>query len=175
MNKKVVKDLDSFKVFLKKHSLKATPQRIAVHEAMMAMGHACADQVVEHIQANGGDKITKASVYNILRELALLGLYGYRTSRTNKMFFDVNAFEHPHMYDVENNIYRDIMEEELVTIVDDYLGHKKFKGYTVEGFDIQILVRPSRRKYKTAAGTTITQVTSPSGRKKIASRKTARR
>lgn len=175
MNKKVVKDLDSFKVFLKKHSLKATPQRIAVHEAMMAMGHACADQVAEHIQANGGDKITKASVYNILRELALLGLYGYRTSRTNKMFFDVNAFEHPHMYDVENNVYRDIMEEELVTIVDDYLGHKKFKGYTVEGFDIQILVRPSRRKYKTAAGTTITQVTSPSGRKKIASRKTARR
>ncbi|MBQ7518506.1 MAG: hypothetical protein IJU13_08805, partial [Bacteroidales bacterium] len=77
MNKKVVKDLDSFKAFLKKHSLKATPQRIAVHEAMMAMGHACADQVVEYIREHGGDKITKASVYNILRELALLGLYGY--------------------------------------------------------------------------------------------------
>lgn len=175
MNKKTVKDLDSFKVFLKKHALKATPQRIAVHEAMMAMGHACADQVVEYIREHGGDKITKASVYNILRELALLGLYGYRASRTNKMFFDVNAFEHPHMYDVENNVYRDIMDEDLVSIVDDFLGRKKFKGYTVEGFDIQILVRPTRRKYKTAAGTTITQVSSPSGRKKIASRKTARR
>ena len=62
MNKKPVSDLENFKVFLKKHSLKATPQRIAVHEAMMAMGHACADQVVEHIRENGGDNITKASV-----------------------------------------------------------------------------------------------------------------
>ncbi|MCR4564742.1 MAG: transcriptional repressor [Bacteroidales bacterium] len=161
--------------FLKKHSLKATPQRLAVHETMVALGHACADQVVEYIHKNKGQKITQASVYNILRELALLGLYGYRASRTNKMFFDVNAFEHPHMYDVENNVYRDIMDDDLVSIVDDFLGRKKFKGYTVEGFDIQILVRPTRRKYKTAAGTTITQVSSPSGRKKIASRKTARR
>lgn len=175
MTGKIAQDLDGFRKFLRKHALKATPQRLAVHEAMMAMGHACADQVVDYIHENRGESITKASVYNILRELALLGLYGYRASRTNKMFFDVNAFEHPHMYDVENNVYRDIMDDDLVSIVDDFLGRKKFKGYTVEGFDIQILVRPTRRKYKTASGKTITQVSSPSGRKKIASRKTARR
>lgn len=143
-------NIEDFKKFLKKNDLKATPQRLAVHRSMMVLGHASADMVSEHLAENGEKTVTKASVYNILRELALLGLYGYRMSRTNKMFFDVNAGEHPHMYDVENNVYRDIMDEDLVSIVDDFLGRKKFKGYTVEGIDIQILVKPTRRKYKIA-------------------------
>ena len=32
--------LEEFKQLLKKHSLKATPQRLAVHEAMIVLGHA---------------------------------------------------------------------------------------------------------------------------------------
>jgi Fe2+ or Zn2+ uptake regulation protein len=149
MNKNPI-SIEDFKKFLKKNELKATPQRIAVHCAMMELGHASADMVSEYLCEKKEVCITKASVYNILRELALLGFYGYRMSRTNKMFFDVNADEHPHMYDVENNVYRDIMDEDLVSIVDDFLGRKKFKGYTVEGIDIQILVKPTRRKYKLA-------------------------
>lgn len=149
MNKTPI-NIEEFKKFLKKNELKATPQRLTVHRAMMVLGHASADMVSEYLTKTGEKSVTKASVYNILRELALLGLYGYRMSRTNKMFFDVNASEHPHMYDVENNVYRDIMDEDLVSIVDDFLGRKKFKGYTVEGIDIQILVKPTRRKYKVA-------------------------
>ena len=143
-------DLEGFRKFLKKNGLKATPQRLAVHGAMIALGHASADMVTQRLEEEGSRNITKASVYNILRELALLGLYGYRMSRTNKMFFDVNAFEHPHMYDLENHVYRDIMDDDLVSIVDDFLGRKKFKGYTIEGIDIQILVKPTRRRYKSA-------------------------
>ena len=141
-------DLDGFRKFLKKNKLKATPQRLAVHMAMLELGHASADMVCDALNAEGGHHVTKASVYNILRELALLGLYGYRMSRTNKMFFDVNASEHPHMYDLENHVYRDIVDDDLVSIVDDFLGRKKFKGYTIEGIDIQILVKPTRRRYR---------------------------
>ena len=175
MTSKTLCDMNGFRKFLKKNELKATSQRLAVHQAMMELGHACADDVVEFIREKekgrqDGERITKASVYNILRDLAGLGLYGYRMSRTNKMFFDVRPYEHPHMYDVENHCYRDIIDDDLVSIVDDFLGRKKFKGYTVEGIDIQIIVRPTRRRYKTASGMVVTQVSSAGGRKKIASR-----
>ena len=174
MTSKTLCDMNGFRKFLKKNDLKATPQRLSVHQAMMELGHACADDIVEFIRGKGdgrqGGGITKASVYNILRELAQMGLYGYRMSRTNKMFFDVRPYEHPHMYDVENHCYRDIIDDDLVSIVDDFLGRKKFKGYTVEGIDIQIIVRPTRRRYKTASGAVVTQVSSAGGRKKIASR-----
>ena len=66
-------NIEEFKVLLKKHSLKATPQRLAVHEAMMSLGHASADMVTEMITQKGTTKVTVASVYNILTNMAMLG------------------------------------------------------------------------------------------------------
>ena len=63
-------DMESFRRMLKSHDLKATPQRIAVHEAMIKLVHASADTVYEDIVKTGGCKITQASVYNILSSLA---------------------------------------------------------------------------------------------------------
>ena len=80
---------DHLIALLKKNGLKATPQRLAVHEAMTHLGHASADQVAEFIDKKGETKITMASVYNTLCQMALLGIYSYRHSAANKMFFDV--------------------------------------------------------------------------------------
>ena len=66
--------IEEFKQILKKHSLKATPQRLAVHEAMTSLGHASADMVTEAIAEKGTTKVTVASVYNILTQLAMLGI-----------------------------------------------------------------------------------------------------
>ena len=60
--------IEEFKDILKKHSLKATPQRLAVHEAMIVLGHACADMVTEEISKQGKARVTVASVYNILSQ-----------------------------------------------------------------------------------------------------------
>ena len=43
-------NVEEFKRLLKKHNLKATQQRIAVHEAMLALGHASADMVTDKIR-----------------------------------------------------------------------------------------------------------------------------
>ena len=59
--------MEEFRILLKKHSLKATPQRLAVHQAMMNLGHASVDMVTEHVLATG-TKVTTASVYNILSQ-----------------------------------------------------------------------------------------------------------
>ena len=140
-------DIDGFKQLLKKHSLKATPQRLAVHEAMMVLGHASADMVTEEILAQGKAKVTVASVYNILTQLAMLGVYHHRMSTNNKMYFDVNTFYHAHFYDRENHTFKDVLDEDLAAVIKSHLGRKRFKGYKVEHIDIQIVGRPNKKKY----------------------------
>ena len=140
-------DLEEFKTILRKHSLKATPQRLAVHEAMMSLGHACADMVTQAIKEKGAAKVTVASVYNILTQMAMLGIYHYRMSSNNKMYFDVNTFKHIHFYDQTNHVFRDVIDDELVQMIESHLSRKRVKGYKVESFDIQLVGKPTRKKY----------------------------
>ena len=136
--------LDEFRTQLRRHNLKATRQRLAVHEVMMELGHASADMVRERLMRNGSS-VTVASVYNILSQLADIHIYGRRLSATNKMFFDVNATKHIHLYDRENHTYRDLADEELSTLVASHLKRRKFKGFTVEDIDIQLIARPTKK------------------------------
>jgi Fe2+ or Zn2+ uptake regulation protein len=140
-------DIEEFKKILKRHSLKATPQRIAVHEVMMELGHASVDMVADMLKKNTDIKITLASVYNILTQMAMLGVYHFRLSSNNKMYFDVNTFKHIHLYDQDNHTFRDVIDDELMKLVEAYLGRKRFKGYRIEGIDIQLLGRPTRKRY----------------------------
>lgn len=147
MNTHKCPNIEEFKEILKKHSLKATPQRLAVHEAMMILGHACADMVTEEIAKKGTAKITVASVYNVLTQMAMLGIYDYRLSANNKMYFDVNTFKHIHLYDQENHTFKDVIDDELIALIESHLNRKRFKGYKVEGVDIQLIGKPTRKKY----------------------------
>lgn len=139
--------IEEFKTLLKKNSLKATPQRLAVHEAMMVLGHACADMVTEAIKEKGTAKVTLASVYNILTHMAMLGIYDYRLSSNNKMYFDVNTFKHIHFYDQDNHVFKDVVDDDLVALIESHLSRKRVRGYKIEGFDIQLIGRPTRKKY----------------------------
>ena len=138
--------LEEFRGCLKKNGLKVTPQRLAVHAAMLHLGHACADQVAEHILKENKTKVTVASVYNILTQLSALGIYRHRMSANNKMYFDVNTFKHLHLYDTVNNEYRDVLDDDLIRDIEERLGKRRFKGYRVDGIDIQILCRPTSRR-----------------------------
>ena len=147
MNTHKCPTIEEFKNILKKHSLKATPQRLAVHEAMISLGHACADMVTEAIKEKGSAKVTLASVYNILTHMAMLGVYNYRLSANNKMYFDVNTFKHIHFYDQDNHVFRDVIDDELVAMIESHLSRKRIKGYRVESIDIQLVGRPTKKKY----------------------------
>ena len=147
MNTNKCPNIEEFEQLLKKHSLKATPQRIAVHEAMIGLGHASADMVTDVITQKGTTKVTVASVYNILTHMAMLGIYDYRLSANNKMYFDVNTFRHMHLYDHENHVFKDVIDDELISMIESHLGRRKFRGYKIEGIDIQLVGRPTRKKY----------------------------
>ena len=142
---KGVRSVEEFKTQLHRHGLKATRPRIAVHTVMMDLVHASPDQVVERFR-EAGVKVTVASVYNILSELSDNHIYARRLSAAGKMFFDAIPESHVHMYDRENHTYRDVVDEELSAIVEEHLGRRKFKGYSIEDIDIQFVVRPTKRK-----------------------------
>lgn len=140
--------IEEFKKLLKKHSLKSTQQRLAVHNAMLKLGHASADMVTEEIRSQGTTNVTVASVYNILSQIALFGIYDHRMSANNKMYFDVNTFRHIHLYDYVNNTFKDVIDDDFMDNLDAYFAKKKFKGYRVECVDVQIVCRPSRSYVK---------------------------
>ena len=138
---------DELRSQLRRHGLRATKQRMAVHEVMMELEHASADMVQEKL-AERGAKVTVASVYNILSQLADYRIYSRRMSATNKMFFDIVASRHIHLYDRENHTYRNLQDEELSTLIAAHLKRRKFKGYTIEDIDIQLIAKPTRKNKK---------------------------
>ena len=103
--------------------------------------------VTESIKEKGTAKVTLASVYNILTHMAMLGVYHYRLSANNKMYFDVNTFKHIHFYDKDNHTFRDVIDDELVQLIESHLSRKRVRGYKIDGVDIQLIGRPSRKKY----------------------------
>lgn len=138
--------MDEFRETLRKYSLKATSQRLAVHSAMMELGHASADMVAEEIYRQGGARISVASVYNILSQFALLGIYNHLLSSNNKMFFDYNTFKHMHLYDTVNHTFKDVLDDELIDIVESRLKNRRFRGYKVDGVDILLICHPTTKK-----------------------------
>lgn len=142
----LLRTFEKFKARLKKAGLKATAQRLAVHEAMTELGHASADMVSQWLDENSTTHVTVASVYNILTQMAELGIYSYRMSANNKMYFDVNTTGHIHVYDCENHSYRDLMDERLYEDILQRIGSRRFRGYRIEDIDIQFIVRPTRRR-----------------------------
>lgn len=137
--------IEEFKKILREKQLKTTPQRVSVHEAMLNLGHASADMVAEYISKKGGQSVTIASVYNILLSLSDLGIYHHRYSSNNKMYFDVNTFKHIHLYDTVSNSYKDLLDDELISLVESRLKEHRIRGYKIDDIDIQIICRPSRK------------------------------
>lgn len=139
-------DAEAFKDVLKTKGLKATRQRVAVHEVMMELGHASADMVRDSIISKGTAKVTTASVYNILAQMALLGIYSHRLSIGGKMFFDVDPSCHLHLYDPQAGQYFNVQDEEMVEMVETRCKRRRFKGYKVDAVDIQIICHPALPK-----------------------------
>ena len=139
-------DPESFSRMLGTYGLKQTPQRMAVHRAMLKLIHADADTVYDAVVAEGACRIARSSVYNILSSLADTGIYARRYSSNGKVMFDINAWRHIHLYDTANHEFVDIDAPDLLEEVQAFLKGHRFRGYRIEDLDIQILCRPTKNK-----------------------------
>lgn len=135
--------IDKFKATLKKKEMKATPQRLAVHREMMELVHASADMVYERLKDRDG--ISLASVYNILTDLCEAGIYRPLKSSTNKLFYDICTEPHIHLYDYQNHNFVDVSDEEVLDLVSSHFKGRRFRGYRIDGYDVQIMVHATRK------------------------------
>ncbi len=137
-------DIDRFRSILKTKGLKATPQRLAVHEAMLAMGHASADMVREWILGKGKVAITVASVYNILSQLTAMGLYRIIPSTGGVVWYDSLTKPHLHVYNRKKNEFKDLEDDEFMSRLQAYFKENPPKGYKVDEIDVLLTCHRSR-------------------------------
>lgn len=144
--KKIV-DIGRFSELLRDRGFRVTKQRLAVHTAMLTLGHACADEVLEHIEdRQKGLEVSVSSVYNILSKMADLGLYNRIQGIGGKVVFDVNPGRHIHLYDTKVQQFKDIEDDELASLIEAQLKLRTFRGYRMDRFDLHIICHPSRKK-----------------------------
>ena len=134
--------MQKFKDLLKQHKLKATPQRLAVHGVMLELIHASAEQVADVLREGSSLKVSESSVYNILSQMASLGIYGRRLSINNTMFFDVNPASHLHLYDPQNNVFKDIQDPDLMRDLEEKIKRHRYRGFRVSCVDVNVICIP---------------------------------
>lgn len=129
--------VQEIKDILKSHSLKSTPQRIVIYQIMKNLGHASADMIYHEI----GDQfqsLTVATVYNVLESFVEAGLLQRRLSSNNKMYFDVNTYNHCHLYFLDDNTFLDHEDLQVIRMVEDHFRNKKIKNFELANIDIQL-------------------------------------
>ena len=125
---------------LRRYGLKSTPQRSAVYTAMKELGHASADMVYQLASA-GLTTLTVATVYNVLESFVQVGLLQRRMSSNNKMYMDVNTYNHCHLYCEETNTYKDYDDPELMLLIHDHFRNKRIRGCDLDRIDVQLVGR----------------------------------
>ncbi|MBO7117951.1 MAG: transcriptional repressor [Bacteroidales bacterium] len=140
--------MQKFKALLKQHKLKATPQRLAVHNVMLQLIHASAEQVADVLKEASESKVSVSSVYNILSHMASLGIYGRRLSVNNVMYFDVNPENHLHLYDPQNNIFKDVQDPDLLMEIEEKIKRHRYRGFRVSSVEVNVICHPPKKRKK---------------------------
>ena len=136
---KTIPDEERFRAMLKSRGMRSTETRLAVHRAMMALEHACAEQVVEWLGSDNDVAASVSSVYNVLQQMAQAGIYAYRMSADSKRYFDVCNYSHAHIYDRKNGTYRNLPDGPVREAINSSLRTQRFRGYTVEDVDVLVV------------------------------------
>lgn len=98
---------------LQLHGLKPTEQRVRVAEILMkAPTHMTAEQILAAVR-QGGERVSKATVYNTLKVLAQSGLVRQIHLDPERSVYDSTRIPHHHFHDLESGELRDIHPDDI--------------------------------------------------------------
>lgn len=122
------------------HGLKPTHQRVRVAEILMAAPtHMTAEQILAAIR-QGGERVSKATVYNTLKVLAQRGLVRQIHLDPERSVYDSTILPHHHFHDLETG--------ELHDIDPDDIAFSRFptlpEGMEAEAVEVVIRLRKKR-------------------------------
>lgn len=118
--------------------LKVTPQRVAILESIYNLNnHPTADNIIAYIRQSHPN-IATGTVYKVLETLEENSLIKKVTTDKDVMRYDGVMEDHHHLYCTECNVIEDYVDEELDQLLKEYFKKKKFKGFQIENFVLQI-------------------------------------
>ena len=95
------------------HGLKPTDQRVRVAEILMSQPtHMTAEQILATLR-QGGDKVSKATVYNTLKVLAECGLVRQIHLDPERSVYDSTRAPHHHFHDLDTCELLDIPPQDI--------------------------------------------------------------
>jgi Fur family iron response transcriptional regulator len=98
---------------LQLHGLKPTEQRVRIAEILMSMPtHMTAEQILAAAR-RGGERVSKATVYNTLKALAQRGLVRQIHLDPERSVYDSTRAPHHHFHDLETGELRDINPSDI--------------------------------------------------------------
>ncbi len=118
--------------------LKVTPQRVMVYEALIASReHPTAEKICEAVRTTNPN-IAIGTIYNILDTFVERALVNRVKTDREKMRYDAFLENHHHLYDVESEKITDLYDDELSTLIEDYLQKKGIPDFSIENVKLQI-------------------------------------
>lgn len=124
---------------LTEKSLKVTPQRIAVLEAVMQLhNHPTAENIIDYIRQNHPN-ISTATVYKVLDALVQNQLIKKVKTVQDIMRYDAITEKHHHLYSTESDRIEDYHDEDLNTLLLAYFQQKGIPGFEIEDVNLHII------------------------------------
>lgn len=124
---------------LTEKSLKVTPQRIAVLEAVMQLhNHPTAENIIDYIRQNHPN-ISTATVYKVLDALVQNQLIKKVKTVQDIMRYDAITEKHHHLYSTESDRIEDYHDDDLNTLLLAYFQQKGIPGFEIEDVNLHII------------------------------------
>ncbi|MCL1973731.1 MAG: transcriptional repressor [Bacteroidetes bacterium] len=123
---------------LSKAGIKVTPQRVAVFEALMSLGHASADEIINKVQEHA-PYISQATIYNTLDKFVHTGLISRIATDGNKMFFDITPDPHVHLCARDNSFITDANIPELEQLIANFMLGINIPGFNLDRVQVNLV------------------------------------
>jgi len=118
--------------------LKATQQRMVVYKALSEVkSHPSADQIFDMVHSSN-PSISMATVYNTLDSFVEFGLAKPVLSDKGPVRYDARIDHHHHLICSETKEIIDFYDEELNSLIKDYLNKKKLQNFSLDDMQLQI-------------------------------------
>jgi Fur family transcriptional regulator, peroxide stress response regulator len=130
---------EKHRVDLKNNSLKVTPQRTAVLEALNSLkNHPTADNIKDYVIKNHPN-ISVGTIYKTLETFVEKGLVQKVKTEKGVMRYDAILEKHHHLYCEDTEHIEDFFDHKLNNMLEKYFKKKKIPNFKVKDIKLQII------------------------------------
>jgi Fur family peroxide stress response transcriptional regulator len=131
--------VDDILKILRDNSLKITPQRMAVLQAIHELSnHPTAENIIGYIKQTNPN-IATGTVYKILDTFVQKGIITRVKTDRDIMHYDSITENHHHLYCHESDRIEDYFDQELNSILEEYFKQKSIPNFNIEDIKLQII------------------------------------